>query len=678
MVRSAFPLILLFAHATILSAGDVDDLIRRAGNADDDRQRLETLRELQRMPGLDATVKADVDRMAGAIERWITSERLDYFGREVSRSRDFDFGIAEDSPLAPIACIYRGRMLTWLTLENGGILRDEQRRRQFLDKAVVNFRIAAEAFPENRIVGMYLGKPIPCQTQYPGVADAPRWAVLQRENLQRLTDIITWWIDHRMQPDGQYGGGWGDDCEMWRFWVPVLIAFDDPKITAAQTRFSDALMSQPHMQRGYTDRMTDVEHTAEDSADAITPMMHLKPDDPLWKARALRPAELMRTLWTGHNERGQLQFKSTYFTVDRVDTDPQRACDTVYHPRAVQPALLYWQRTGDKRLGRLFTTWIDTWVDATARAERGKPAGVLPSAIHWPEGDIGGLGEHWWDPRNHGEATLYEWPSAASMMVNSMLLCWHMTGDEKYIEPLRSMAAIRLRWLEHPPEQPPAPGTEAWCGAGLGFLAGTLAKYRSLCGSREFDELLRRDYRDYSDSEAAGDKARTALTAALNQSAESMRINFEGYTSEVRYTDRVLRFPRLFGENMMFRRATAPIRSPNPGLLYSMATGDPGDCGYFPLAAVRWLTPPRDIAALVTETGTDRFSAELFHFGEQDRPMAAEFYLLSPGRYRWDLLPEGVDLPAKSSRTFSVQGPRTVVSLTLPPRTLCRLRVVRQ
>ena len=33
---------------------------------------------------------------------------------------------------------------------------------------------------------------------------------------------------------------------------------------------------------------------------------------------------------------------------------------------------------------------MDTWVDAAERAERGKPAGIIPSAIHWPDGQAGG------------------------------------------------------------------------------------------------------------------------------------------------------------------------------------------------------------------------------------------------------------------------------------------------
>jgi hypothetical protein len=652
----------------------VEALIRRAGSADDEAERLKLLRQLWQHGDADAALKAEAGRLAAAVERWITSRQLAYFGREIGRRRDFDFGVAKGSPLWPLTCIYRGRMLVWLTLESGGIQGDEKLRRRFLDEAAANFRTAAEAFPNNRIVRMYLGEPIPWPRALPGADRAPQWAALLRENLERLADIVEWWIDHRMQPDGQYGGGWGDDCEMWRWWTPVLIGFDSPKIARAQARFSDALMGQPHMAGGYTSRMSDVEHTAEDSADVITPMMHLAPDDPAWKRRALRLAELMEKLWTARNERGGLQFRSTYFTADRVDGTPQRACDSVYHPRAVQPALLYWQRTGDEKLGRLFAAWMDTWVDAAARAERGKPAGVLPSAIHFPDGRAGGLGRDWWDPRNHGEAGLYRWPSAMSMMCDTLLLTWHMTGDEKYLQPLRSMAAIRLKHLKRRPEAAPSSGSEAWCAAQLGFLAATLAKHKRLSGSEEFDELLARDYRAVM---AAGGDERSVLAAALRSGAEALRINFQGYTSEVRYTDRVLRFPRLFGAGWMFPQAVGGIASPRPDLLYSAVTGDPGQAGYFPLNAVRWLTPPRDIAALVTEAGAESLTAELYHFGGQSRSMAAELYLLKPGRYAFQLVAAEDAAAHAPAASFTVKGPRTRISFELPPRKPCRLHVRR-
>ena len=110
-------------------------------------------------------------------------------------------------------------------------------------------------------------------------------------------------------------------------------------------------------------------------------------------------------------------------------------------------------------------------------------------------------------------------------------------------------------------------------------------------------------------------------------------------------------------------------------MLYTTATGDPGDCGYFPLAAVRWLTPPREIAALVTDRGTDRFTAELFHFGTKPRKLAAELYLLEPGRYTLELTEQRAGRATSSRSTFTVDGPRARVELRLPPRTPCTLKI---
>lgn len=642
--------------------------IREAGNAGSEEQRLTCLRRLQQLPGLDAGLRADLEKLVGEIEPFAAGKRLDAFGKKLKQKMDYDFGLSPSSPLEPLTWLYRGRMITWQVLESGGLWNDRNQKRELLDKARGFFEQTAKAFPENPTAPMYLGKSQPALKQYAAPAGAPAWAVHQREALERLTDIVEWWIDHRMQPDGQYGGGWGDDCEMWRWWVPVLIGFDEPKLVTAQARFSAALLSQPHMQKGYSSILTDVEHSAEDSADAMTPMMHLDPDNPVWRSRALRLAELMESLWTGRNERGLLQFKSTYFASERVDSKSQRACDTVYHPRAVQPALLFWQRTGDPKLTSLFRAWMDTWVDATARAERGKPAGVIPTAIHWPDGGIGGLGPDWWDPRNHGEATLYQFPSAMGQMLHTLLLTWHMTGDEKYLAPIRSMAALRLKYLRNELKGSAGPGSEAWCAAKID-VASVLAKHKFLTGSSEFDPLLERER---PPGLAAISGNRDALERALGQTAAALAINFDGFTREVRFTDRVLRFPTLFTENGMFEQALPGFRSPDPSLLYSTVSGDPGDALYFPLNAVRWLTPPRDIAALVTATGKERFGAELFHFGTSSRKLSAELFLLAAGNYTWELAGAGVDL---QRGRLEVKGSRSRIAFELAPQKACKLAV---
>ncbi|HOJ31962.1 MAG TPA: hypothetical protein PKY35_04525 [Candidatus Hydrogenedentes bacterium] len=663
------------AKSTVSDSEAVLRLIWQAGNAATDEERLNLLLQLAKRTDLSPALKADVSRLVHEIEEWIHNPDLPYFWRKIRLSGTYDFGIAEKSPLFPIVQFYHARMIVWVVLESGDIWGNPNRRRTMLDNARALFEDAAAAFPENPVIRMYLGEPIPPRRHYPAVPGAPEWAVYQREALERLTDIITWWIDHRMQESGAFGGGWGDDCEMWRWWTPVLIGFHDPKITAAQARFSRAMFEQKHMKDGYTSHLYDVEHTAEDSADTLTPMMHLEPDNPEWSARVLRLADLMETLWTGVNERGMLQFKSTYFNATRVDDSPRRACDTPMHVRAMQPTLLYWQRTGDARLTRLFRAWMDTWVDAAARAERGKPAGVLPSAIHWPDGRIGGLGEKWWDPENHTEDPLYVWPSALNQMAYALLLTHHMTGEDKYLEPIRVLAALRLRYLTENPPGPLEEGSEMWCGSKLGRITGVIAKYRYLTGDRTFDDLLRGEASPYAAFCYYGEGG--ALSLALRNTAEALRLNFEGYTSEVRYTDRVLRFPSLFGQNGMYPEPVVSIRVPDPALLYSTVTGDMGDALYFPLNAVRWLTPPRDIAALVTDCSNETFEARLFHFGTTPRQVDAELYLLKPGSYELTLRESASPTTVLTSSMFEVSGLRCRVSFELPPRRLCVMRVSR-
>ena len=652
-------------------------LIQKAGNSDSDKARLAYLKQLRNRPEIDISLKADIDKLIIQIDRWLGEKRLDYFGREVKSKKDFDFQIPESSLVYPLTWLYRGRMVIWYAMESGSVWNIAQKRREFFGTARAFFEKYVKTFGKNKIARMYLGQPIGPHKHYEAVAGAPRWAVYQREGLERLTDIIEWWIDNRMQENGEYGGGWDDDCEMWRWWVPVLIGFDSPKITLAQVRFSEALLAQPHMKPGYTTRMSDVEHTAEDSADAITPMMHIDTDNEFWRERALHITRLMEEFWTGRNERGLLQFKSTYFTANKIDTNPTRACDTVYHPRVVQPALLYWQRTGDEKLTRLFSAWMDTWVDAAARTERGKPAGILPTAIHWPDGRVGGEGPDWWDPRNHGEYTLYLYPSAMRLMTHTLLLTHYMTGQAKYLEPIRSMTRIRLEYLTSPPRNQPAPGSEAWCASKLDSLSNIIAKYRLLTGNSEFDELLSKERTAYVGFRIRGDL--NSLVLALRDNAEALRVNFEGYTSEVRYTDRVLRFPSLFGENGFVPEAQARISKPDTLLLYSAVTGDPGDAGYFPLNAVRWLTPPRKIAALVTDSATDHFTAELFHFGEDKRPMSAELYLLKPGNYTLAIASKDArgQTPI-ATHEFTAKGLRTRISFELPSHKLCVLHVGRR
>ncbi len=670
-------------------AANFTALLARAGNTDDESVRRTALTELATHPAADATLRADAAKLADFVRQWneggLKFYNAQFRGKPKQAGVHYDFGLAAGTPLAPLTDLYLGRIVAWNLIEDSTVRSSPELGRLYHESALAAFRRCAAAFPQNRTARMYLGEAVPWPQSLAPVAGAPEWAVLQREQLARLTDIILWWIDHRMKPDGQFGGGWGDDCEMWRWWSSVLLGFEHPKIRDAQLRFSRAAVDRPHLVGGFNTTVTDVEHAAEDTTDNLIPLMVLEPANARWQAWALRLGDFARDVWTGRNARGELQFKGFYFSATEVSPAPARALDVIADVGALHPALLAWQRTGDEKLGAFLADWLSTWVAATARAENGKPAGILPAAIRWPDGQAAGVEGRWWEPIKPGGFmhSYYIWPSVITEMTDALVMAFVATNDEKFLAPIRSMAAIRQRVLEQPPAAPPAPGTVEWCGLELaprpnansntGGLVKTIARLKALTGTTEFDRLLALEGGEFVlRADAPG---RAALTTALRESAAALRVNFAGFTSEVRSTDRVMRFVQFFSENDQFD-AYQGVTQPKHELLYRMVTGD-RNAPRFPQLAVRWLTPPADIAAFVTRADRTHLEAELFHFGAAPRPVVAELWMLEPGTYRVELAGSS-RAAAGGAQTITIERGRLgTARVVLPPGELCTLRIAR-
>lgn len=677
---SLIPLLTVCLHAELPS------LIRLAGNTDDDKERHALLEKYAALPSLDEDQRKEAALLAGFARKWNGSS-LKFYGASLRGKPhramgDYDFGVAKDSPLRPVCELYRGRMLAWTLIENSTVRTSPKESKWFKDEAVASFQRVKEAFPKNTVARMYLGEALPWGTVPEKVEGAPEWAALQREQLERLGEIIRWWITHRQREDGQFGGGWGDDCEMWRWWSSVLLGFDDPQITAAQLKFSRSAVTRPHLKGGFNTEVMDVEHAAEDTTDNLVPLMVLEPENEKWTKWGLKLGDFMREVWTGRNERGQIQFKSFYFGATETAPQPQRALDVIANVGALHPALLAWQKTGDAKLGAQICTWLDTWVDATTRAENGKPAGILPASIRWPDGAAAGAEGKWWEPVKPGGYmhSYYIWPSVITEITDALMVAHVMTGKEHYLDPLRSMAAIRLKHLKNPAGEL-KPGTEAWCADQLaprqnansntGGLVKTLARFKALTGTADFDELLALEGSEFViRTDEAGKRE---LEAALRESLGALRVNFPGFTSEVRSTDRCMRFVQFLAQDYAFD-AYQGVMQPKHELLYRMVTGDK-NAPRFPQMALRWLTPPRDIAALVTEAGTTQFAAELFHFGEEPREMSAELRQLKPGDYQASLIVDGKPVKLPESAVKITKGHYTRLSFTLPAGKLATLRI---
>ena len=278
-----------------------------AGNAREEKARFQILQDLLSKGNLDPLVVSQLKELLPYIERWANGKEIalaewtdqenkPYLSWSVRGGR-LDQNIPpkppEDSPIYPLWCLYRGRMLIWMAIEDGSIKGNPERMANYCAETIKLLEIAQKAFPENNIIKLYLGRKENWPTTLPSFEKAPKWALAQRTAMSGMQNIIHWWIDNRQLEDGQYGGGWGDDVEMWRWWTPWLIGLQDEKINTAQARLSRGLFQTQKMAGGYTNKMDDVEHTAEDSADTITAMMHLDPskfED--WTESSLAPGKI--------------------------------------------------------------------------------------------------------------------------------------------------------------------------------------------------------------------------------------------------------------------------------------------------------------------------------------------------------------------------------------------------
>jgi hypothetical protein len=77
--------------------------------------------------------------------------------------------------------------------------------------------------------------PDPCDC-LPSDLQAPLWSVAQREALCRLRLLAHWWVNERQAANGEFGGKLGDDVELLRTWVTLVLTDDAIAKTGWQAR----------------------------------------------------------------------------------------------------------------------------------------------------------------------------------------------------------------------------------------------------------------------------------------------------------------------------------------------------------------------------------------------------------------------------------------------------------
>jgi hypothetical protein len=138
---------------------------------------------------------------------------------------------SEDNPLLERVRWSRGKICYDLVLERGG---DYQARIGREDLSWLFTR-----YPDDRTLAMLNGQRIdlPDPSDHLPMSGAPpRWAILEREAINRLKIEIDWWVNTRQAANGELGGKIDDDVEILREWIPLLLFGDETTIRGGASR----------------------------------------------------------------------------------------------------------------------------------------------------------------------------------------------------------------------------------------------------------------------------------------------------------------------------------------------------------------------------------------------------------------------------------------------------------
>ncbi len=594
---------------------------------------------------------------------------------------DHALRILPEEPLYGRSRLLAGSLIHQQVEQNGGMIDPytfrKPERGQAFPPPIVYLEVARNLYPSSELARIYMGEKVPIKKKIPVPANAPQWAAYQHRALVRVMDVIHYWTDQRQDEHGFFGGGIGDDVETFRWWSIGHLVADDQRTRVGWRALADTAWGYTAGE-GYLTHGSDVEHGSEPVGDTHTFLPFIDFGTPRFETSLQRQRvvyERMRDLWTGVNPQGFRMFKSYYYSSREVEP---RNGDVPYNLRTANPALFYAWFTRDREVCDLLVDLADSWRDAILAEGQGKPAGIVPLVVTYDEREFCWDRGPWFDPG------YYRYPGGGSAKVPNLLLAaYELTGDEKFLEPIRESLRL-LRDLRPPREtedlKPKADLYRAldeskmdieyaqgslewalWIGRSNIGLAG--ARYRLITGDRQFDDVLAKygppttQFRiayEQAETPTQREAALTPLLENLKSALDVLDYNIALRTSEPKSTDRIW----VGGTETMIGMATGT----------ETVGGARGTERQWPLFGVSWKDTGTDIAALLIANRKDEINGYLYSFANSPKTVGIQFWRLEPGDYVLQLsaadgFQHGDEL---ASKTFQHERPGDAVEVSIP------------
>lgn len=556
---------------------------------------------------------------------------------------------AEDHLLYERAKWYRGRLLYWLYLERGGVNENLVAQRDLSDMY--------ELYEDNDLVRMYNGDKIDQNDEFdvvPKKENTPMWASTQWELTNRLKDIVDWWVYEQQDENGEFGGKFGDDVEILRWWSPLILSGDETTYEGWK-KLANGVWNSSKIKDGYAKNPSDVEHSSEFISDTA-PLMVLYNDDPLYAERLAYSSNHFQNLWTGYNNEGDRFFKSAWFSSSEIETDIPKNRDVSYNTRAAKAVRYYAWKTNDLDTKDALIEWADAWLKISQSTQKNKPKWIIPPSVEFPSGIINGDEPTWYLANMYWD--YFDWNGSRGIL-DQLLFTWTFTGADKYLEPLMSHLDIVNEFKDdlYTKSNTYEPGSRGWVAYELGTndnFWNVVENWRLLSEDTSYDNLILEHGSDLIKYRIT--KNEKHLMDAMIPYLETVRYNKPMLTSEVIHTDRVyIKEPRE-------REA---------GILQGMITGFGASESASPYIAVSWENASRDITYLVTDSDSSSLKIKLYSFSENDEDLTMRLWQLSKGTYAFSQ--KGIENKEEKIIEISNSGDR--FPITIPSHQLVELEI---
>ena len=544
----------------------------------------------------------------------------------------------------------RGRQLYWLKVE--GSEPEEIAN-------VRNFDLTSlfSKYPGDTLLTMYNGGKVDLKDECDSLSPselAPEWANLQRETLCRLRSISHWWIQKQQADNGELGGKLGDDVEILRWW-PALIMSGDTITYNGWKKLADGVWESGKLRDGYAKNVSDVEHASEFVSDTA-PVMAMFSDDPTYTDRLRPSARHFENLWTGKTDHGNRFFKSSWFSSSALDETPPKNRDVPYNTRATKAIRYLAWKTGDPEANNLLTEWSAGWAEHATQTAKGKPRGVIPASVRYPDEAINGDGDNWYDADMYW--SYYNWQRhAGSMMLDQLLFTYTMTGDDKFLAPLQTSLGLIMAELPRiKAKESFEPGSATWAAEKMlnnNRFWGVASQWRLYAGSTPFENLLAEYGTPYLKYRIT--KNEQHLENGLKKILNKIRYNIPLLTYEAIHTDRIYVTHDGSGSSH----------------LKAMLTGDGIIEDMSPYPVVTWSNTGESFTALLTDASRTKVNIELFSFSKIITPVA-KFWQLDEGEYELKMYAEDDFIHQEK---FEIKGRGDTKKLTVPADRLVSISI---